>query len=642
MAPRHTVKEIAACVHTLGWTKVDAFEQESGSRHLTWKPVELSSLLSFHPGKEPDNINECTSSISGSGSNHSSIEFTVYDPTKDYKSSNNHMEVQSRKDNLFPVPAWVKHNESSALPHPTTIQEPFNLYIDAVHYIPDCATIVKVSAKILNSGTKSGSEIVAFSSISSSARNPVFNYCQKLNTEDGKLNVNTYVLFEVTTVDQDSGNVVIIGNCLLRVFSNDGKLNVGGFQLKLRTGVPNKKLQILAPPDLAISPAFPCCSLLVRLLPHTLHPEPMASYISGYYFTDDAKPTRSELQIISTFQEDVLFPKSVKDMAEHLMEKEQSQVSESQVQDWYETRLGGQKSSWVQPSLAYCNTLSVVRYRQQTGLRVRIKQAFGLEADGLYVNAFARILKGPQSMPLPELPQGWGGEEKLLTHQHDFTSLQRSPQWIDPSVVLHPYLDINSVLLVQVFGMVATYIPHLRNEQRGQVISSNGQEIQLQPPLGWTVFPLFDRHYVNSGIHSAPLFQGLPNAAFLQSVSVTSLKAAIEEGLKKNTISINKSYGSITVEIWDGHFFDEEHPSLPVINDLLTVSNMKKFMATQMSKKGKQMSMLIIESLDKKLRKLQRNSQEYEQHQGFYEEAMGEKFYDLIEMALLNAGYGPL
>lgn len=52
--------------------------------------------------------------------------------------------------------------------------------------------------------------------------------------------------------------------------------------------------------------------------------------------------------------------------------------------------------------------------------------------------------------------------------------------------------------------------------------------------------------------------------AFLQSVSVTSVKAAIEEGLKKNIISINKSYGSITVEIWDGHYFDDEHPSLPV------------------------------------------------------------------------------
>ncbi|KAG9492735.1 hypothetical protein GDO78_000957 [Eleutherodactylus coqui] len=620
--------------HTLGWAKVDAFEQEARSSQLIWKPREFSSLLSFHPGKEPDNTNECTSSISGSGTNDSSIAFTVYDPTKDYR---------SRKDDHLRIPAWVKHSESNVLPHPTTIQEPFNLYIDALHYIPDCATIVKVSAKILNSGTKSVSEIVAFPSIYSSARNPVFNFCQKLNSEDQKLNVKTYVLFQVTTVNSDSGNLAVIGNCMLRVFNNDGKLNVGGFQLKLSTGVPNQTLQTLAPPDLSNYPVFPCCSLLVRLLPHTQHSEPMASYISGYYFTDDAKPTRSELQIICTFQEDVLFPKSGKDMAEHLMEKEQSRVSENQLKDWYETRLGGHKSSLVHSSLANCSTHNVVRYGQKTGLRVRIKQAFGLKAAGLYTNAFARILKGAQSMQLPELPQRWGGEEKLLTRQHDYKSLQMSPRWIDSSVVLHPYLDVNSVLLVQVFGMAAAYIPHPSNDQRGHVISNDGQEIELQPPLGWTVFPLFDRHYVNSGIHSAPLFQGLPNTEFLQSVSLTSVKSAIKEGLKKNSISIIKSYGSVTVEIWDAHYLDDERPSLPVINDLLAVSNIKKFLATQLKKQGKEMSMLVIGSLDKKKRrKLKINSQEYQQHQHFYEDAMGEKFYDLIEMALLNAGYGPL
>ncbi|XP_056412661.1 uncharacterized protein LOC130355880 isoform X2 [Hyla sarda] len=630
-------------VHTLGWAKVDAFEQETRSSQLIWKPREFSSLLSLHSGKEPDNINECNSSVSGSGSNDSSIEFTVYDPTKDYKNSIDHTEEESRKEeDLSPVPAWVKHNELNVLPTPTTIEEPFNLCIDALHYIPDCATIVKISAKILNSGTKSVSEYVAFPSKDSSARNPVFNFCQKLNTEDEKLSINAHVLFQVTTVDPHSGNLVVIGNCMLRVFNNDGKLNVGGFQLRLRTGIPNKKLQTLAPPDLLNYPAFPCCSLLVQLRPHTQHPEPMASYTSGYYFTDDAKPTRSELQIISTFQEDTVFPKSVKDMAKHFMEKEQSQVSENQLKGWYEAWLGGYKSSVAQPSLTNCNTHNVVRYHQQVGLRVRIKQAFGLEGDGLYINAFARILNGPQSIQLPEIPDGWGGEKKLLTQQHDFASLQRSPRWIDPSTVLHPHLDVNSVLLVQVFGMAAAYIPYPSNDQRGHVISHNGQEIELQPPLGWAVFPLFDRYYVNSGIHSSPLFTGLPNAAFLQSVSVTSVKAAIEEGLKKNIISINKSYGSIMVEIWDGHYFDGEHLPLPVINDLLAVSNIKKFLATQMSKKGKEMSLLIIESLDKKQRKLQRNSQEYQQHQRFYEEAMGEKFYDLIEMALLNAGYGPL
>ncbi|XP_075189860.1 uncharacterized protein LOC142289817 [Anomaloglossus baeobatrachus] len=551
-------------VHSLGWAKIDAFEQEARSGLIVWKPREFSSLLSFHPGKEPDNINECTSSISGSGLNTSSIQFTVYDPTKDYKRSINHVDLENGKEDPSSVPAWVKHDESIVLPPPTTTQEPFNLCIDALHYIPDCATLVKVSAKILNPGEKSVSEIVVFPNIYSSARNPVFNFCQQLNTEDGKVNVNAHVLFQVTTLDPDSGNMAVIGNCMLRLFNNDGRLNVGGFQLKLRTGVPNKKLQTLAPPDLLKYPAFPCCSLLVRLLPPTQDSVPMASYTSGYYFTDYAKPTRSELKIISTFQKDVLFPKSVKDMAEHIMKKEQSQgiyakntdwgslqdtgirnpkhikegiqctrqrdipltvtsglqpvaskVSETPLKDWYEARLGGQKLSLEQPSLPHCKVHHAVRYGQQTGLHVRIKQAFGLQDNGLYVNVFSRVLKGVQSMQLLETPERWGGDEKLLTRQHDFTSLQRSPRWLDPSVVLHPYFDDNSVLLVQVLGMAAAYVPHSSSDQRGHVISSNGQEVELQPLLGWTVFPLFDRHYVNSGIHSAPLFQGFLNAVSL-------------------------------------------------------------------------------------------------------------------------------
>ncbi|XP_053560815.1 uncharacterized protein LOC128651855 [Bombina bombina] len=464
-----------------------------------------------------------------------------------------------------------------------------------------------------------------------------------LNTEDQRFNVATSILFQVSTVDPDSGNLVIMGNCLLRVFSNDGKLNVGGFQLKLRAGMPVKKRDLLVPPDFHQYPVLPCCSLLIRILPHTENPVPMPRYSVGFYFTHEAKPTRSELQIMSTFQKDVNFPILVKDMAECLREKGESQApQENELKGWCVEKIDGTRSSLVQPSSVYINIHHVTKYRQEIGVHLKIMQAFGLEVEGLYINAFARILKGSQSKHLPELPQHWGGEEKFLTRQHDFSSLQKSPRWTDPSVVLHPYLDNHSVLLVQIFGMTAVYKPHPSNDQRGRVISQNGQDLTLHSLLGWTVFPLFDRHYVYSGIHSAPLFQGAPNAEFLQTISAKSLKTAIEEGLKKKSLTLLKTYGSVTIKVWDGHYFDDEHYALPVINDLLTVDKIKKFLSTQTSKKGKEMSMLVLQSLDKKKQKLQRNNPEYQQHQHFYEEAMADAFYNLIETALLNAGYGPL
>ncbi|XP_053311919.1 uncharacterized protein LOC128473690 [Spea bombifrons] len=627
---------------TLGWTQVEAFEEQTINMQNVWKPQHTSLSLSLHPGRDPDNVTEKIP-----GCHMSSIQLTVYDPTKETQTTTGVLNrVKQNERNAEPMflsmPSWVQHNKSTMLPSPTSLQQAFDLYVDGLHYIPDNATITKVSGRIVNSGRKDVPQFVAFPEPTSSARNPEFNFHCTLNPENKMLNAATSILFQVSTMDSSSRNVALIGNCIFRAFNEEGKLNVGGFQLKLRTGLPSKQQDSLVASDLHQYPAFPCCSLLIRLLPNSERHKPVPKYSLGYYFTDEAKPTRFEWEIMSTFQKDANFPKLVKDMAGCIMEKEQSQAQENQLQDLLEKRFGGQKSSLLQPSLNYISVHHAVQYRQEIGIRLRIRQAFGLAVEGLYTNAFARIMKGAQSIHLPELPQRWGGEEKVLTQKHDFASLQKSPRWTDNSVLLHPYLDQQSVLLVQIFGMNATYIPNQNTNQRGHVLSRNGQDLQLEPVLGWTVVPLFDRNYVNSGIHSAPLFQGLPNADFLQSLSSHPLKVAIQEGLKKKTVALLKSYGSVTVEMWDGHYLDDEHYPLPVVNDLLTVDNIKKFLTTQNSKKGKEMSMLVLQSLDKKQQKLQTDSPEYQRHQHFFEEAMAGKFYDLIEMALLNAGYGPL
>ncbi|XP_072263573.1 uncharacterized protein [Pyxicephalus adspersus] len=261
----------------LGWEKADAFEKEAMSTQEIWKPREFSSLLSLHPVKKPDIVNESTPGINRSGPHELTIELTVYDPTRIPQHKIINREEYSRKTedyNQTPVPHWVAHNESTLLPHSTTLQEPFDLYIDALHYIPDCAIITKVSGQILNSGSKAKPSFVALPRMDSPARNPMICFRQTLNSEDDLLTVTSSILFQVSTVD--SGNVAIIGNCILRLFNDDGKLNVGGFQLRLRTGLPSKKLDSLAPGDLQKYPAFPCCSLLVRLLPHS---EASSSYV---------------------------------------------------------------------------------------------------------------------------------------------------------------------------------------------------------------------------------------------------------------------------------------------------------------------------------------------------------------------------
>lgn len=56
---------------------------------------------------------------------------------------------------------------------------------------------------------------------------------------------------------------------MIRVFNNDGNLNVGGFQLKLRGGMPSKGPAGLTQTTLDQYPAIPCCTALIRMLPHT-------------------------------------------------------------------------------------------------------------------------------------------------------------------------------------------------------------------------------------------------------------------------------------------------------------------------------------------------------------------------------------
>ncbi|XP_044286328.1 uncharacterized protein LOC123023551 [Varanus komodoensis] len=454
------------------------------------------------------------------------------------------------------------------------------------------------------------------------------------------MDINTRLGFEIHTVDVDSGDLVLLGSCVIHIFNAGGELNVGGFQLKLRASPLQEDSSPLTPP----MPVVFGCTLLIRLLPPTEIPVPPPNYWTGYYFTDGAKPNSSELQIIASFQKDNSFPKRVLDMGMKLAQKEQSRVPPDQLKTWCMEKLGERGGLSPGGPLRCIDVHRAVHYRQEAGLHVRIKQAFGLKADGYYVNALARILKGAASKHLPELPQRWGGEEKFLAQQLDFASLQRSPRWTDPSVVLHPYLDDRTVLLVQIYGLDVVYTPDPSGQRPGEIAPRSGRTLELnaQSQLGWAALQLFDRSCVRNGVHSAPLFQGAPNAGFLQKISSQPVKEVMAEGLQKKRLKFLATHGSVAAELWDGHYLVHERHELPVQNDLLDIGNRRKFLATQASKRGKAVSQLVLKTLDKKIRKLGCSSLEYQQQEQFYKQVVGNAFYNVVETALLNAGSGPL
>ncbi|XP_061460781.1 uncharacterized protein LOC133374207 [Rhineura floridana] len=388
---------------------------------------------------------------------HSSIQLTVYDVANERQRLQSY---QARKERFqgpsFLYPPWVPHDPSAVLPNPPTVNQPFDLYIDALHYIPDNATITKVTGHFKNSDLCILHPFLAFPVLESSSRNPEFQYRAAISggVPDG-MDINTWLLFQVHTVDIDSGDLVLL-------------------------------------------------------------------------------------------------------------------VLPDQLKAWCVEMLG--------------------------------------ERGRLSPQQLLKCIIGRRLESVSE-------SSKLLGLK-----------------VLHPYLDDHSVLLVQIYGLDVIYTPDPSGQRPGTITPRSGQVVELnkQSQLGWTAVPFFDRNYVRSGVHNAPLFQGVPSAEFLQSITSHPVKDVMAEGLRKKRLKLLATYGSVAVEVWDGHYFDDDRQELPVLNDLLAIDATGKFLATQASKRGKDMSQLVLKTLDKKSRKLGRTSLEYLQQEHFYKQAMGNVFYNVV------------
>ncbi|XP_043574048.1 uncharacterized protein LOC122563897 isoform X1 [Chiloscyllium plagiosum] len=634
----------------MGWVKVDTFYQETKATRLLWGSNPQSLVTALNSGKPPDNIadGDPPCNYTKLVQQGSEITLATYDPSLEKQRQRDQKTEGERvlkSDEHFLTAPWVAHNQAIALPYPTMVNEPFDLYIDAIRYIPDNATITKVIGRILHSGHSDLPDISAFPVLNSPARCPEFHYCMTINVKGKEtLDPNVFVLLRVYTINFDTGDLVIIGDAMVSLFNENGELNVGGFQLKLKQGMPSTGQTPLSARSFKRQRTIPCCTLLIRLLPHTQDPVPPPDYLSGFYFTEDAKPSKSDLEIILSFQQDKEFPNSVGNATAQLMTKEQMNIPPEQWMAWYKERLDSRKHLLHQQSPAHLSLVHMVRYRPRTGIHLRISQVYGLKENGLYVNAFARILKGDNALRVPGTAESRDGEEKFLTRLHDFASLQRSPRWKDPTWVLHPCWDPHSVLFVHVFGINVIYKPDPNGQHPGKVTSHTGEEPKLDAllQLGWSAIPLFCGPYVKTGLHNAPLFQGAPDSEFLNDLLLHPLQYVMGKCLNKKKLTLTKEYSSIAIEVWDGHYFDDERCDLPVINDLLTIDKISKFLKVQLNNKGKNMVQLVLQNLDRRIQKSGSNHPEYKREEQFYEEAMAETFYTLVESAQRNARFQPL
>ncbi|XP_078336716.1 uncharacterized protein LOC111135431 isoform X1 [Crassostrea virginica] len=538
---------------------------------------------------------------------------------------------------------WVESNSTTMAsnPMPTGLSEPFDLYIDSVRFIPDNSSMIKVTGLI-----KTGSEaklLLALPIMESPARSPLFDFKLTINEQKKKMDADMVAFLRVYTEDVLTDKISVIGSCFVPIFKAR-KLNVGGQQLRLRNGIPPTKAKNVVT-DLDAFPAVPACSILVRLLPAQQETVPMPRYSTGYYFSEPAKPTVSEERVFASYREHFNYPRTVREMIQRIQQSNEVPVDENDdnllqwLQDQLDIKKQGPKAVADNLPLSHC-----VRYRVKMGLKAKVTNAYGLP-DGHYVQCFVRVSPGEKVLTMEETPEGYGKEEKFVTLKQDFDSFQSAPKFLDDAKLMHPFYDNYSCLIIQVFGLDLIYRMKPEHDEPGTVHSIKNGDLALGDDqiLAWGVVPLFEGNCVASGIHEVPLFKGKPPAGIIEEFTQRNAKNVIEKWKwEKNQKMPN---ASMTVFLWDGHFDPDELAVKPTFQYLLEAAGSQTTYLQGRKpppKNSKKISNFVIDNLEQKYKKLGTNSSVYTTEQKYFEDLITKTFYNLMEDALMNAGYGPL
>lgn len=542
---------------------------------------------------------------------------------------------------------WVEYKPNVAAEldqEPTGKNQKFDMYIDSVRFIPDNSSIIKVTGII---GAPSDTKmLLTLPDLDYSARSPVFQFRLTFNEQEKDLDEEMVAFLRVYTWDVIRDEISVIGSCFVPIFdkNNGYKLNVGGHQLRLHNGIPPQKNKYLAT-DLDHIPYVPGASILVRLVPYQKDDIPAPSYGIGYYKSESCRPTVSESRIFNSYKEHMMYPKTVRDMIQRLQQAEgQQQLSQSDeellgwLQDKLDVKKYGSNVAAGNLPLDEC-----IRYRVKMGINVKIKQAHNLP-DGLYVNCFARIQPGEKVVAMPPTDEGFGDEEKFITLRLDFDSYQKSPVWTDEFTNLHPFYDENSCLLIQLYGLDVKYTSRIEHDAPGKLKNSKDQELTLgnEHIIGWTVIPLFKGNSTMTGTHELPIFKGQYPEGMLEDLT----NHPVDEVFTKWKWDKGSRLGdaSIIVDVWDGHFDWDEVPVQENYRKLMSMFGKEEsfIIARRPKKSWKKVNMFVVEGLEKKHQKSGTESEIYPKEKQFFEDMITKKFYDLMEDALMTAGFGPL
>lgn len=548
---------------------------------------------------------------------------------------------------------WVPHKKEMTKgdPKPTGLRDPIDLYIDSVRFIPDNATVVKVTGRILRTGSVGNVEdILALPDLNSSARCPTFNFRLPINIEKKEADAGMLAFLRVYTLDIVADTIAVIGSCLVPFFDNKKKLRVGGFQYRLHNGMPvlaqPTGIAGIKPTDLDTVPVMPGSSMLVRIRPHSEEQAPYPQYASGYFESSACQPSPSEYRIFASYGEHMAYPASVREMIQRIMETDgipPHGKTDAELLDWLQGRLDIKRHLTPGRPAGDLSLVRCVRYKLKMGMKVKINQVFGM-SEGVYIQCFARVAPGAKVLGMDPTAEGYGGEEKFVTLKHKFDSYQTAQEWEDEATTLHPFYDQYSCLVIQLFGLEVKYQPKPDHREPGKVTDVRGHELSLEDEariIGWAIVPMFEGNSVLIGVHHVPVFKGKPSAEILQQLTTLSCDQVLEQ---QNWNSRNKfAAGSLSVTLWDAHFDYDAIPELPEYEYLLeSVGKLADYHKARNPGSGKTMNGFVLDVLEPKFKKQGTSGAIFQREQGFFKELMEKTFYELMESALMTSGYGPL
>ncbi|XP_071041625.1 uncharacterized protein [Parasteatoda tepidariorum] len=397
---------------------------------------------------------------------------------------------------------------------------PFDFYVDSVRFIPDSATIIKVTGKVLNLYLNQKNKSLKFQSypeLNSYWRYPNFKFKQVVNKEGLPMNPDVVIMLRVYAVEQHSKNTYVLGSCLFGPFSNkhgkDVKLRIGGHQVRVRHGIPDPdfNMEHMLASHMDNNPVIPGVTILLRVLNQDKEYINAPGYETNYYRSEIAKPNESENRLYNHYKKSETLSMSVKDSA--LLTSGQTLNSDAAIKQLIQQQLHKEGSDVedfpYQRFIHYC---------KNQGMMVLVDKAAGLPLflEGRYLQCLVQIFPGEDT----KIGHGTSQAISFITNELELTSFQRAPDWSDHPKKVHPEYDSKAFILVCLYGLRPKF-----DANTGKLMDKDGREpkFNLQQAIAWTAAPCFDKDAVFAGVHHVPLLKGRPPDDIIEKLSYLPL-----------------------------------------------------------------------------------------------------------------------